>query len=83
MMQPSRLGCPLSRKTPNMGNTGLIMPPSGRDRAAQRVGETARADTLLKPNSNRLAPRVVVWEVVPTGNLVAVSNTICGISTRT
>ena len=23
MMLPSRLGCPLSRKTPNMGNTGL------------------------------------------------------------
>ena len=22
MMLPSRLGCPLSRKTPNMGNTG-------------------------------------------------------------
>ena len=23
MMPPSRLGCPLSLKTPNMGNTGL------------------------------------------------------------
>ena len=23
MMLPSRLGCPLSLKTPNMGNTGL------------------------------------------------------------
>ena len=22
MLLPSRLGCPLSRKTPNMGNTG-------------------------------------------------------------
>ena len=24
MMLPSRLGCPLSLKTPNMGNTGLL-----------------------------------------------------------
>ena len=24
MVLPSRLGCPLSLKTPNMGNTGLI-----------------------------------------------------------
>ena len=24
MMLPSRLGCPMSQKTPNMGNTGLI-----------------------------------------------------------
>ena len=24
MMLPSRLGCPLSLKTPNMGNPGLI-----------------------------------------------------------
>ena len=32
MMLPSRLGCPLSRKTPNMGNTGWIayaFPDSG------------------------------------------------------
>ena len=26
MMLPSRLGCPLSLKTPNMGNTGYIVP---------------------------------------------------------
>ena len=25
MMLPSRLGCPLSLKTPNMGNTGYIL----------------------------------------------------------
>ena len=25
MMLPSRLGCPLSLKTPNMGNTGTTM----------------------------------------------------------
>ena len=26
MMLPSRLGCPLSLKTPNMGNIGLLQP---------------------------------------------------------
>ena len=25
MMLPSRLGCPMSQKTPNMGNPGLIV----------------------------------------------------------
>ena len=36
MMLPSRLGCPLSLKTPNMGNPGLFI---GYRQARRRVDE--------------------------------------------
>ena len=37
MMLPSRLGCPLSLKTPNMGNTGLIAVEDGGTIAVMKV----------------------------------------------
>ena len=41
MMLPSRLGCPMNRKTPYMGNTGLAM--------YQKVeGEMVRATVFAK-----------------------------------
>ena len=49
MMLPSRLGCPLSRKTPNMGNTGQE-PVLGRD---VRAHHTSKAiDTNNRPDIN-------------------------------
>ena len=40
MLLPSRLGCPLSRKTPNMGNTGSMrFHPTGRGHEDDEDGQ--------------------------------------------
>ena len=51
MMLPSRLGCPLSLKTPNMGNTG----PNGKSRI-----ETLGAELGWRPPVGMNSPNVLL-----------------------
>ena len=51
MMPSSRLGCPLSLKTPNMGNTGLTLEGVRLSQYWQRTGYPHLPCSLTEPSS--------------------------------
>ena len=65
MMLPSRLGCPLSLKTPNMGNTGQVVSANmTRINPLKGHVDDGRADYAYVPsaqNWKRAMRRVVDW----------------------
>ena len=60
MMLPSRLGCPLSLKTPNMGNPGINLCPD-----KEKVFK--EAIRVLKPGGRLMLADIITRKPVPQG----------------
>ena len=66
MMLPSRLGCPLSLKTPNMGNTGLEVSKAFTglvESCVNRIVSAIHESHTLAAQRDALLPGLVSGEV--------------------